>query len=173
MALPRLAVAVIGDEIGPSLSEMISFCAENDVRRLDMRTVEDIEFQQRFLERLLGIGEIVVVAADKRMGRFRLLGVENPRELRELLEAGKKVALIDVRERVEWDINHIDGAQLIPKSLIDSGEGLAKLPRRSDDERPDEPSEITERVHASGDHPSVVWRDIQRHCPAGPEGEIG
>jgi len=52
-----------------------------------------------------------------------------PRELRELLEAGKKVALIDVREPVEWDINHIDGAQLIPKSLIDSGEGLAKLPQ--------------------------------------------
>jgi sulfur-carrier protein adenylyltransferase/sulfurtransferase len=52
-----------------------------------------------------------------------------PRELRELLESGKKVALIDVREPAEWDINHIDGAQLIPKSLIDSGEGLAKLPQ--------------------------------------------
>ena len=37
-----------------------------------------------------------------------------PRELRELLDSGKKVALIDVREPVEWDINHIDGAQLIP-----------------------------------------------------------
>jgi sulfur-carrier protein adenylyltransferase/sulfurtransferase len=52
-----------------------------------------------------------------------------PRELRELLEAGKKVALIDVREPVEWDINHIDGAQLIPTSSINSGEGLAKLPQ--------------------------------------------
>jgi len=30
---------------------------------------------------------------------------------------------------VEWDINHIDGAQLIPTSLIGSPEGLAKLPR--------------------------------------------
>src|SRR5260370_34789150 len=39
MSLPRLAVAVIGDEIGPSLAEMLSFCAENDVHRLDMRTV--------------------------------------------------------------------------------------------------------------------------------------
>jgi sulfur-carrier protein adenylyltransferase/sulfurtransferase len=52
-----------------------------------------------------------------------------PRELRELLESGKKVALIDVREPVEWDINHIDGAQLIPQSLINSGEGLAELPQ--------------------------------------------
>ena len=40
MLLPRLALAVIGDEIGPSLDEMISFCAEHEVRRLDMRTVE-------------------------------------------------------------------------------------------------------------------------------------
>jgi adenylyltransferase/sulfurtransferase len=52
-----------------------------------------------------------------------------PRELRELLDSGKKLALIDVREPVEWDIVHIDGAQLIPQSLIDSGEGLAKLPQ--------------------------------------------
>jgi sulfur-carrier protein adenylyltransferase/sulfurtransferase len=52
-----------------------------------------------------------------------------PRELRELLDSGKKLALIDVREPAEWDIVHIDGAQLIPQSLIDSGEGLAKLPQ--------------------------------------------
>lgn len=40
MSLPRLALAVIGDEISPSLDEMISFCHEHEVRRLDMRTVE-------------------------------------------------------------------------------------------------------------------------------------
>jgi molybdopterin/thiamine biosynthesis adenylyltransferase/rhodanese-related sulfurtransferase len=51
-----------------------------------------------------------------------------PRELRELLDSGTKVALIDVREPVEWDIVHIDGAQLIPQSAINSGEGLAKMP---------------------------------------------
>ena len=52
-----------------------------------------------------------------------------PRELRELLDSGKKLALIDVREQAEWDIVHIDGAQLIPQSSINSGEGLAKLPQ--------------------------------------------
>src|SRR5271167_758389 len=52
-----------------------------------------------------------------------------PRELRELLDSGKKVALIDVREPVEWDINHIEGAQLVPKSTLESGEGLANLPQ--------------------------------------------
>ncbi|BBZ37914.1 adenylyltransferase/sulfurtransferase MoeZ [Mycobacterium conspicuum] len=51
-----------------------------------------------------------------------------PRELRELLDSGRKLALIDVREPAEWDIVHLDGAQLIPQSLIDSGEGLAQLP---------------------------------------------
>jgi adenylyltransferase/sulfurtransferase len=52
-----------------------------------------------------------------------------PRELRALLDSGKRVALIDVREPVEWDINHIDGAQLIPKALISSGEALAMVPQ--------------------------------------------
>jgi sugar phosphate isomerase/epimerase len=40
MPRTRLALAVIGDEIGPSLPEMLSFCSENDVHRLDMRTVD-------------------------------------------------------------------------------------------------------------------------------------
>ncbi|EUA89590.1 putative adenylyltransferase/sulfurtransferase MoeZ [Mycobacterium ulcerans str. Harvey] len=52
-----------------------------------------------------------------------------PQELRAMINSGKKLALIDVREQVEWDIVHIDGAQLIPKSLISTGEGLAKLPQ--------------------------------------------
>ena len=52
-----------------------------------------------------------------------------PQELRELLDSGKKLALIDVREPAEWDIVHIDGAQLIPQSMINSGEGLAQLPQ--------------------------------------------
>ncbi|BBX17882.1 adenylyltransferase/sulfurtransferase MoeZ [Mycolicibacterium duvalii] len=50
-----------------------------------------------------------------------------PRELRDMLDSGK-YALIDVRESVEWDINRIDGAELIPKSAIEAGDGLAKLP---------------------------------------------
>jgi adenylyltransferase/sulfurtransferase len=51
-----------------------------------------------------------------------------PLELRELIDSGKKLALIDVREPVEWEINHITGAELIPKSVIESGEGLTRLP---------------------------------------------
>jgi len=50
-----------------------------------------------------------------------------PAELKEMLDSGKPIDLIDVREPVEWDINHIEGAQLIPKGAFESGEALAKL----------------------------------------------
>jgi adenylyltransferase/sulfurtransferase len=51
-----------------------------------------------------------------------------PQELRELLDSDQKIALIDVREPVEWEINHIEGADLVPKSVIETGEGLARIP---------------------------------------------
>jgi adenylyltransferase/sulfurtransferase len=52
-----------------------------------------------------------------------------PFELKELLDAGKDVAVIDVREPVEWEICRIDGATLIPKDRILSGDALAELPQ--------------------------------------------
>ena len=52
-----------------------------------------------------------------------------PAQLRDMLARGDEIALIDVREPAEWEINHIDGARLIPKSAIESGEGLAQVPR--------------------------------------------
>ena len=39
LEMPRLMLAVIGDEVSPSLDEMIDFCVENGVDRLEMRTV--------------------------------------------------------------------------------------------------------------------------------------
>ncbi|MEV6325857.1 adenylyltransferase/sulfurtransferase MoeZ [Nocardia sp. NPDC051787] len=51
------------------------------------------------------------------------------RELKDLFDAGKEIELIDVREPVEWDIVHIEGAKLIPKDRILSGEALAELPQ--------------------------------------------
>lgn len=52
-----------------------------------------------------------------------------PLELRELIEAGADIAIVDVREPVEWDIVHLPGATLIPKGRILSGAGLAELPQ--------------------------------------------
>ncbi|WP_235678015.1 adenylyltransferase/sulfurtransferase MoeZ [Mycolicibacterium sarraceniae] len=68
-------------------------------------------------------GVVSVAAADAAQD-----STVTPRELRDLLDSDTKVALIDVREPVEWEINRISGAELIPKSAIESGEGLAKLP---------------------------------------------
>lgn len=52
-----------------------------------------------------------------------------PVELKAKIDAGERVALIDVREPVEWDIVHIDGATLIPKGEILAGGGLSKIPQ--------------------------------------------
>ncbi|OBH17640.1 adenylyltransferase/sulfurtransferase MoeZ [Mycolicibacter sinensis] len=52
-----------------------------------------------------------------------------PAELRALLDSGRKLALIDVREPAEWEINRIEGARLVPQSTINTGEGLAALPQ--------------------------------------------
>lgn len=59
---PRLALAVIGDEIGPSLSEMLSFCDENDVRRLDMRTVDGRNLLGMTLDEVNAIGSQIRAA---------------------------------------------------------------------------------------------------------------
>ena len=51
-----------------------------------------------------------------------------PPQLRDLMASGATIALIDVREPAEWEINRISGATLIPKSAFDSGAALAGLP---------------------------------------------
>ena len=61
------------------------------INEIDLRTVDDITFHQRFSERLLGLGQIVIVSsepdpdgASRRAGvRARLVGVRQPREVRE------------------------------------------------------------------------------------------
>ena len=50
-----------------------------------------------------------------------------PQELRRLLD-DDAVALIDVRDPAEWEINRIEGAVLIPASEIDSRDGLDRIP---------------------------------------------
>jgi sulfur-carrier protein adenylyltransferase/sulfurtransferase len=49
-------------------------------------------------------------------------------ELKDLIDAEKPIALIDVREPAEWEIVRIPGATLIPKDQILRGDALASLP---------------------------------------------
>lgn len=64
MPLPRLALSVIGDEIGPSLDEMISFAHEQGLKRLDMRTVDG--------RNLLGMKKDEVIAISRRLEKAGL-----------------------------------------------------------------------------------------------------
>ncbi len=50
-------------------------------------------------------------------------------ELKDLLDADKPIALIDVREPAEWEIVKIPGATLVPKDEILRGDALSTLPQ--------------------------------------------
>lgn len=50
-----------------------------------------------------------------------------PKELVEMGSAGVDYELVDVREPVEWEIVHLDGAKLVPKGAFETGEGLTQV----------------------------------------------
>jgi hypothetical protein len=52
---------------------------------VDVRTIDDITFHQTFVERLLGIGQIAIASSDPSNPRVRLVGVPDPRQVRELI----------------------------------------------------------------------------------------
>jgi hypothetical protein len=52
---------------------------------VDVRTIDDITFHQTFVERLLGIGQIAVLSSEPSNPRVRLVGVSDPRQVRELI----------------------------------------------------------------------------------------
>jgi membrane protein YdbS with pleckstrin-like domain len=55
------------------------------IAEVDVRTIDDITFRQTFLERLSGIGQIAILTSEPSNPRLRLVGVPNPREIRELV----------------------------------------------------------------------------------------
>jgi adenylyltransferase/sulfurtransferase len=50
-------------------------------------------------------------------------------DLKGMVDAGKDVFLVDVREPAEWEIVRIPGAVLIPKGEFLTGEALSQLPQ--------------------------------------------
>jgi membrane protein YdbS with pleckstrin-like domain len=52
---------------------------------VDMRTIDDITFHQTFVERLLGIGQIAIVSSEPSTPSVKLVGVPDPRQIRELI----------------------------------------------------------------------------------------
>jgi sugar phosphate isomerase/epimerase len=62
MTMPRLLLSVIGDEIGPTLDDMLSFCAETGVTRLEMRTVDGRNLMGMTLDEVAAIASRIHAA---------------------------------------------------------------------------------------------------------------
>jgi hypothetical protein len=59
---------------------------------LDVRTIDDITFNQTLVERMLGIGEISIRSSDQVNPRLRLVGVPDPRQVREMIRGAAYAA---------------------------------------------------------------------------------
>ena len=57
------------------------------LEEIDMRSVDDTEFCQSFLERIFGIGEVWIVSTDRVAPKTVLHGIRDPRSTRELIRA--------------------------------------------------------------------------------------
>jgi len=57
------------------------------LEEIDMRSIDDTEFHQTFLDRIFGIGEVWIVSTDKVAPRVVLHGVHEPRKTRELVRS--------------------------------------------------------------------------------------
>lgn len=63
---------------------------------IDLRTVDDSSFSQTTLERLSGIGRVTVVSTDKSCPHLVMIGIVNPKTVRETI----RTAAYDVSQRV-------------------------------------------------------------------------
>ena len=52
-----------------------------------------------------------------------------PKTLKQWIDEGRDLEIIDVREPAEWEIVNIDGATLVPKNEFLMGDALTKLPQ--------------------------------------------
>lgn len=55
------------------------------VDEIDMRLIDDSQFTQSFLHRLLGIGQVTVMSSDKNNAVFAMKGIADPRSVREMV----------------------------------------------------------------------------------------
>ena len=56
-----------------------------EIDELDLRVVDDTRLHQSFLERLVGIGQVEILSADKTESDLVLSDVANPKQLREII----------------------------------------------------------------------------------------
>lgn len=61
--------------------------AQKTVEDIDLRYIDETHFQQRIIDRLLGIGSVTIISSDKVVPQVVLRGIPDPRALRELIRA--------------------------------------------------------------------------------------
>ncbi len=54
---------------------------------IDLRSLDDTQFFQSFINRLLGIGDVTLVSSDKALPVTTLRGIKDPRSVREIIRA--------------------------------------------------------------------------------------
>jgi membrane protein YdbS with pleckstrin-like domain len=57
------------------------------LHEIDLRYVDDTQFSQSFMERILGIGNVTMVSSDKALPVTMLRGINDPRGVREMIRA--------------------------------------------------------------------------------------
>src|SRR5581483_2128439 len=57
------------------------------VREIDLRTIDDTQFSQSLIQRILGIGNVTLVSTDRTMPTFVLHNIPDPRGMREQIRA--------------------------------------------------------------------------------------
>jgi uncharacterized membrane protein YdbT with pleckstrin-like domain len=55
------------------------------VDEIDLRYVDDSQFTQTFVDRLLGIGNVTLISSDKNTPRYSLVSIKDPRAVREIV----------------------------------------------------------------------------------------
>lgn len=55
------------------------------VEDIDLRYIDDTQFRQSLIQRILGIGSVTIVSSDKTVPMYVLRGIPNPRNVRELI----------------------------------------------------------------------------------------
>jgi membrane protein YdbS with pleckstrin-like domain len=73
------------------------------IETMELWHVDDIEFQQSFFDRLMGVGQITVFSNDKTTPRLELKGLPNPRPLFESLKQ-RVIAVKRQRGVIKMDV---------------------------------------------------------------------
>jgi len=129
--------ASIGSIMGTEAIKLITGVGEPLLGRLMVYDALDMAYRTIKLRKDPEAPSITeLIDYDEFCGVVSAAGVEaavgstlTPAELKQRLDAGEDLALIDVREPAEWDIVRIDGATLVPKGTIESGVALETLPQ--------------------------------------------